>query len=40
MSIFDEKINIVTEEYLLNHGYNKWLEICNIPINFYKNDKN
>ena len=26
MSIFDEKTNIVTEEYLLNHGYTKCKE--------------
>lgn len=26
MSIFDEKTNIITEEYLLNHGYTKCKE--------------
>ena len=32
MSIFDEKTNIVTEEYLLNHGYTK----CKEQVAYFK----
>lgn len=32
MSIFDEKTNIVTEEYLLNHGYTK----CKNQVAYFK----
>lgn len=33
MSVFDEKTNIVTEEYLLNHGYTK----CKEQVAYFKN---